>query len=80
MNKSLEKEIDYLRDAKNNLWMAGLATFGGSFSLIFLNIPLFVKLPLIIIGFGLSAAFIDNYLKKGDKIETIIKVLRKRGD
>lgn len=69
MIESLKKEIDYLRDTKNNLWTATLGTFGGSFGLIFIDINPFFKWVVITIGFALSALFLDNYLKKGDRGE-----------
>jgi len=37
MNKGLEKEIDYLRDSKTHLWIAGLSSFGGSFAFLAFN-------------------------------------------
>ena len=80
MTKGLEKELDYLIAVKNNLCAAGLATFGGSFGFIFFNIPIFIKLPVVIIGFIITVIFLDNYFKKDDKIENIIKNLKKRGD
>ena len=77
MNKGLEKELDYLLLAKNNLWTATLATFGGSFGLILTNLVLPVKLILMLIGFITSILFLDNYLRKDVKIENIIKVLKR---
>jgi len=79
MNKGLEKEIDYLRDTKTHLWIAGLSSFGGSFTFLALNIPMFFKILALAIGITLSIVFFDNYLKKGDKIEKMIKLLRKIG-
>jgi len=80
MSKGLEKELDCLIAAKNNLWTAALGSFGGSFGLAFSNIPLIVKAVIVILGFSLSVLFFDKYLKKGDRIDLIIKVLKKRGD
>lgn len=80
MSKWLEKELEQLIAAKNNMWTASLGTFGGSFSLIFSNLPFIAKVILMTIGFTLCAGFLNKYLKKGDKIDLIIKVLRKRGD
>jgi len=34
----------------------------------------------MIAGFTTSGIFLDKYLKKSDRIDLIIKVLRKRGD
>jgi hypothetical protein len=31
MSKSIEKQIDRLRDEKTHLWAAVIATFGGTF-------------------------------------------------
>jgi hypothetical protein len=73
----LQKELDYLFIAKNNLWAASLATFGGSFGLILTNFILPIKLFLFISGLIISALFLDNYFKKDDKIENIIKVLKR---
>jgi hypothetical protein len=80
MTERLKKEIDYLRDAKNNLWTATLGTFGGSFGLIFVNISLAVKLPIVITGLLISAIFLDNYFKKGDMIERRINFLKEKGE
>jgi len=77
MNKGLEKEIDYLRDAKTHSWIAGLSSFGGSFAFLAFNISIFLKILALIVGIGLSIGFFDNYLKKGDMIERRIKFLKK---
>jgi len=78
--KGFEKELDCLRDSKTHLWTAGLASFGGSFGLTFLDIPLFTKWVIIIIGFSASAIFFDKYFRKDDRINDIIKFLKKKGE
>jgi len=78
MSKGLEKELDYLMLAKNNLWTVTLTTFSGSFGIVFLNIPILIKIILVSIGFTASTLFLDNYFKKDDKIEKIIKILKQR--
>ena len=80
MNKSLEKEIDCLIAAKNNLFTVTLATFGGSFGLIFVDINPIFKWVVITFGFTISALFLDRYFKKDDIIERILKSLQKKGD
>lgn len=76
--EGLQKELDYLLLAKNNIWTLFIATSGGTLGLLFLpNSPLkFILLPA---GFILAIALLDAYFKKDDKIEAIIKQL-KRGD
>jgi len=78
MSKGLENEIAYLRDVKTHFRIAFLGSFSGSFGLMFINISLFVKLPLSIVGFTLSTLFLVNYLKKGDMIEKRINYLKKK--
>ncbi|OGH99979.1 MAG: hypothetical protein A2039_05890 [Candidatus Melainabacteria bacterium GWA2_34_9] len=80
MSKGLEKELDFLIAAKNNLWAAGMGSFGGSLSLMIFTLPLLIKGIMIGAGFIVSILFFDNYLKKDDRINEIIKVLKKRGD
>jgi len=80
MSKGLEKEIDYLRDSKTHSWIAALSSFGGSISFFAFNIPLIFKIIGFFTGFILSAGFFDNYFRKGDKIENMIKFLRKKGE
>jgi hypothetical protein len=76
----IEKEIDYLRDAKTHLWIAGLSSFGGSISFLAFNIPLFFKITGFLTGFIFSVGFFDNYFKKGDMIEKRINFLKDKGE
>jgi len=80
MGKGLEKELDYLVAAKNNLWAAALGSFGGSLGVMIFPIPIFIKIIIMTIGFILSIGFLDNYFKKDDRIENIIKILNKKGE
>jgi len=41
---------------------------------------LFFKILALVTGITLSIIFFDNYLKKGNKIEKMIKLLRKIGE
>ena len=78
MNKDgLKKEFEYLIMAKNHIWLAALATFGGSFGLMFIQFNLYVKWIIITAGMVLSLIFFDKYFKKDVKIENIIKLLKK---
>jgi len=76
MNKEgLQKEIDYLLVAKNNLWTIFIATSGGTLGLLFSSNHI-LKWFLTPIGSILAIFFLDAYLKKDDKIENIIKRLK----
>lgn len=78
MNKiGLQKEFDYLIMAKNHIWVVALATFGGSFGLVFVQFNPYVKWILFIIGMILALIFFDNYFRKDAKIEDIIEQLKK---
>ena len=76
----LQNELQYLLLAKSHLWTGSLASFGGSIGLILFPIPLIVKGIMMSIGFILSVGFLDNYFRKDDRIENIIKNLNKTGD
>lgn len=81
MNENgLKEELAYLIASKNHLWAGGLASFGSSLSLILFPIHLFIKIVMMTIGFIVSIGFFDNYFKKDDRIENIIKFLKKKGD
>jgi len=76
MNKiGLQKELDYLLLAKSNLWTIFIATSAGSLGLLFLSFSI-LKWVLMLLGFVFSIIFIDNYFKKDDRIEAIIKELK----
>lgn len=80
MNETgFKEELVYLIAAKNHLWIGGLSSFGGSMGLILFPIPLVTKGIMMSIGFVISALFIDNYFRKDDRIEKIIKFLKKKG-
>lgn len=79
MNKiGLQKELDYLLLAKNNIWTIFVANSAGTLGLLFLPSSI-LKWVLFPLGFILSFIFFDNYLSKDAKIEYIIKKL-KEGD
>ncbi|HBG49340.1 MAG TPA: hypothetical protein DDW90_07545 [Cyanobacteria bacterium UBA9971] len=80
MLKGLDKEIDYLRDAKTHFWVAFLGSFGGSVSITLSHFPLIPKIIMMIIGFVFSLIFLMNYLKKGVMIERRINFLKKKGE
>jgi hypothetical protein len=76
--KGLEKELDYLLVAKNNVWTIFIATSGGSLGLLFAPNSI-MKWALVTLGGLLSILFLDIYLRKDAIIESIIKRL-KEGD
>jgi len=79
MLDGLKSEIEYLRDIKEQFWIAGLSSFGGGFAFLAFNLPMFLKIIALVIGSVLSLLFFDNYFKKGDMIENRINYLKKKG-
>ena len=71
----LKKEFEYLIMAKNHIWTIFLATSAGSLGLLFLSSSI-LKWALIILGVIFAVIFLDNYFRKDDKIENIIKKLK----
>lgn len=79
MFEGLKIEIEYLTNAKNNLWLAGLSSFGAGVSVLAFDIPIIFKLSGFLVGFVFSIIFLLNYLKKGVKIERRINYIKKKG-
>jgi len=62
------------------LWIATISSFGGSIGILAFDIPLPIKILGFLAGITLSAVFFNGYVKNCDRIENIIKVLKKRRD
>lgn len=75
----LKKELEYLIMAKNHIWASILGTFGGTFSVLFININYMLKAFLFISGLILTLIFLENYFRKDAKIEKIIELLKYGG-
>lgn len=75
MNKeSIQKEIDYEINVKNNLWTAFMITIGATITQMF-NFNNLLKFIPVIIGIIASYILINGYFKKEDLILTLIKKL-----
>jgi len=62
------KRIDVLRDIKNNLWYAAIASITGTITLSFNH---------NYSGILVSLGFVNGYIKKYDQIENLINKMSK---
>jgi len=84
--EAIKKEIDRLRDEKNHLWNTMALSIGGSVTLMLtislskllaFNLYDLFKLILIITGFCISYLSLNGYFYKDNKINKLIKNLKK---
>ena len=71
-NSKIEKEIEFCRDERNNIWHFFLLSIGGSSALMIKmkTIPEFV---FVLTGYLISFLLFYFYLKKKDQFEYYLK-------
>jgi len=74
--ESIQKEIDYQINIKNNLWTAFMVTAGGTITQM-ITFSNFLKLIPISIGIFVSYVLLTGYFKREDLILELIKKLER---